>query len=40
MLSIYDEAKDGWDLLAGEYTILAGPSSSETPLTATFNVAK
>jgi beta-glucosidase len=25
LLSIYDESKDGWDLLPGEYQILAGP---------------
>jgi hypothetical protein len=25
LLSIYDESKDGWDLLPGEYKILAGP---------------
>jgi beta-glucosidase len=40
LLSIFDEAKDGWDLLPGDYTIVAGPSSSETPLTVTLHVAK
>ena len=33
-LSIYDEAKDGWTLLPGEYTIMAGGSSDKLPLTA------
>jgi beta-glucosidase len=40
LLSIFDEAKDGWDLLPGEYKVAAGPSSSETPLTTTLNIAK
>jgi beta-glucosidase len=40
LLSIFDEAKDGWDLLPGEYTVVAGPSSADTPLTATFHMAK
>ena len=40
LLSIFDEAKDGWDLLPGEYTVVAGPSSADTPLTATFHIAK
>jgi len=40
LLSIYDESKDGWDLLPGEYKILAGPSSSETPLTAMFHIGR
>ena len=33
-LSIFDEAKDEWDLLAGEYRIFVGGSSDSTPLTA------
>jgi beta-glucosidase len=40
LLSIFDEAKDGWDLLPGEYKFAAGPSSSETPLTTTIQIAK
>jgi beta-glucosidase len=40
LLSIFDEAKDGWDLLPGEYKIAAGPSSNDTPLTTTFHIAK
>ena len=40
LLSIFDETKDGWDLLPGDYTIVAGPSSSETRLTASFHIAK
>jgi beta-glucosidase len=37
-LSIYDEAKDGWTLLPGEYTILAGGSSDKLPLTAAVSL--
>jgi beta-glucosidase len=33
-LSIFNEQKDGWELLAGEYTIFAGGSSRSTPLSA------
>jgi beta-glucosidase len=32
VISIFDEQKNGWTLLPGEYKILAGPSSAETPL--------
>ncbi len=32
VLAIFDEQKNGWDLLPGAYGILAGPSSAETPL--------
>jgi beta-glucosidase len=38
MLSIFDEQKNGWELLPGEYTILAGPSSAETPLKGGFQL--
>lgn len=38
MLSIFDEQKNGWDLLPGAYQILAGPSSAETPLKGTIEV--
>jgi beta-glucosidase len=31
-LSIFNTEKDGWELLPGDYQILAGPSSSDTPL--------
>jgi beta-glucosidase len=40
LLSIYNEAKDGWDLLPGEYKLLAGPSSDATPLTAALHIGK
>ena len=40
LLSIFDETKDGWDLLPGDYKILAGPSSNDTPLTASFQITK
>jgi beta-glucosidase len=34
-LSIFNEQKDGWELLPGEYQFLVGGSSRSTPLTAT-----
>jgi len=37
-LSVFDEQKDGWQLLSGDYKILAGASSSETPLNAGFHI--
>ena len=36
--SIFDEEKDGWILVPGEYTILVGGSSQDLPLRATFSV--
>jgi beta-glucosidase len=33
-LSIFDEQKDGWSLLPGEYTIMVGGSSDSLPLKA------
>jgi hypothetical protein len=33
-LSIFDERKDEWELLSGEYKIFVGGSSRKTPLTA------
>jgi beta-glucosidase len=33
-LSIFDEQKDGWSLLPGQYKFFAGGSSRSTPLTA------
>lgn len=38
MLSIFNEQKNGWELLPGAYRILAGPSSVETPLKGTIEV--
>jgi beta-glucosidase len=38
MLSIFDEQKNGWELLPGAYAILAGPSSAETPLKGAFQL--
>jgi beta-glucosidase len=35
-LSVFDEAKDDWAMLPGEYKILVGGSSRSTPLTAAF----
>ena len=37
-ISIFNESKDGWELLAGEYKVLVGPSSAETPLSGSFTV--
>jgi len=34
-LSIFNEQKDGWELLPGEYRFFVGGSSRSTPLTAT-----
>jgi beta-glucosidase len=37
-LSVFDTQKDTWQLLPGDYTILAGASSRNTPLHATMHV--
>jgi len=37
-LSIFDEAKDGWTLVPGDYTIMVGGSSDKLPLKATINL--
>jgi beta-glucosidase len=37
-LSIFDEAKDAWSLIPGEYTIMVGGSSDKLPLKATVNL--
>jgi beta-glucosidase len=37
-LSIFDEAKDAWTLVPGEYTFLVGGSSQDLPLKATVNL--
>ena len=37
-LSIFNEAKHGWDLLPGDYTILVGGSSENTPLKTTIHL--
>jgi beta-glucosidase len=37
-LSIFDEAKDGWLLVPGDYTILVGGSSQDLPLKAVVNL--
>ncbi len=37
-LSIFDEAKDGWTLLPGEYAIMVGGSSDKLPLKAAINL--
>lgn len=39
-LSVFDTAKDGWQLLPGDYRVMAGASSAETPLAGTLHVAK
>ncbi len=37
-LSIFDEAKDGWTLIPGDYTIMVGGSSDKLPLNAVVNL--
>jgi beta-glucosidase len=37
-VSVFDEQKDGWQLLSGDYKVLVGPSSAETPLTGSFQI--
>ena len=37
-LSIFDEQKDGWTLVPGDYTIMVGGSSDKLPLKATVNL--
>jgi beta-glucosidase len=36
-LSVFDEQKDNWVLLAGQYKFFVGRSSRDTPLTATVS---
>ncbi len=35
-LAVFNEAKDGWEVVPGDYRILAGGSSRETPLSGTL----
>jgi beta-glucosidase len=37
-LSIFDEQKDGWVLVPGDYTFMVGGSSQDLPLKATINL--
>jgi beta-glucosidase len=37
-LSIFDEAKNAWMLVPGEYTLLVGGSSDKLPLKASVNL--
>jgi beta-glucosidase len=37
-LSIFDESKDGWALVPGEYTLMVGGSSDKLPLKVTVNL--
>ncbi|HEX3892932.1 MAG TPA: glycoside hydrolase family 3 C-terminal domain-containing protein [Terracidiphilus sp.] len=37
-LSIFDEDKDGWTLVPGDYTIMVGGSSADLPLKATVSL--
>jgi beta-glucosidase len=37
-LSIFDEAKDAWSLIPGDYTIMVGGSSDKLPLKATISL--
>jgi len=38
VMSIFDEQRNAWNLLPGAYKIFAGPSSGDTPLTATLQI--
>jgi beta-glucosidase len=37
-LSIFNEDKDAWELVAGEYTVQVGGSSRDLPLRRTFRI--
>jgi beta-glucosidase len=37
-LSIFDEQKDGWTLVPGDYTLLVGGSSHDLPLKAVVSL--
>jgi beta-glucosidase len=37
-LSVFNTEKNDWQMLAGDYKVTAGPSSSDTPLKATLHV--
>ena len=37
-LSIFNEDKNGWDLVAGEYIVQVGGSSRDLPLRGTFRI--
>ena len=38
MLEVYDEASDSWKLAPGTYTLMAGSSSRDLPLTKTITL--
>jgi beta-glucosidase len=37
-LSVFDTAKDGWELLPGEYKVMAGAASNDTALQGTLHI--
>ena len=37
-LTVFNTAQNGWQLLPGDYSVTAGPSSTDTPLKATLHV--
>jgi beta-glucosidase len=37
-LSVFNTEQNGWQLLPGDYTVTAGPSSADTPLKATLHI--
>jgi beta-glucosidase len=37
-LSVFNTDQNGWQVLPGDYSVLAGPSSSDTPLKATLHI--
>ena len=37
-LTVFNTDKNAWQLLPGDYSVTAGPSSSDTPLRATLHI--
>ncbi|MFZ3332326.1 MAG: fibronectin type III-like domain-contianing protein, partial [Candidatus Acidiferrales bacterium] len=37
-LAIFDEARNGWEIVPGEYRVFVGGSSRDTPLTQNFRI--
>ena len=38
VLQTYDEAKNGWNLASGDYEVVVGPASDNTPLKGSMQV--
>ena len=37
-LSVFNVEKDGWELVPGEYKVMVGGSSADTPLTGALKI--